>query len=181
MQINKARDLVAELVKRKLAGTLTADDPYFKGDFTPLPPRDIDLAEKELGFLLTPLLRRIFSEVSNGGFGPSYGMLGLRGGMQNEDGGDAVTLYSGLRQTDPNDSYWMWPVGLLPLGHLGCAMYLCIDCTKPEGPVVWFEPNPHEIGKSWSDSFFPLADSTEAWLFAWLDGEDLFEKMCANS
>jgi hypothetical protein len=97
--------------------------------------------------------------------------------MKNEDGCDAVDLYKLYRQPDPEDSHWNWPEGLLPLGHLGCAMYLCVDCTNPADPITWFEPNPHAHGEPWKDSFIAFADSTEAWLFAWLDGEDLFDKL----
>ena len=171
------RDLIGELLEIKRAGKLASDEPLFKGDFIPLPRAVVDEAEAALGFNLTPMLRRIFMEVANGGFGPSYGLLGLRGGMKNERGRDAVGLYEVFRQPDPSDPHWSWPAGLLPVGHLGCGMYMCVDCTKPEGPVIWFEPNPHVRGKPWTDSFFPLAESTERWLFAWIDGEDLFEKL----
>ena len=97
--------------------------------------------------------------------------------MLNEDGSDAVALYKSYREPDPEDEHWSWPDGLLPLGHLGCAMYLCVDCTKEEGPVTWFEPNSHATGQSWKDSFIPFSESTEAWLFAWLDGRDLFDEL----
>jgi hypothetical protein len=175
------RDLITELLKKRSAGQLIAENPLFEGNFSPLPLPAIRDAETILGFTLTPVLERVFGEVANGGFGPSYGLLGLRGGMKNEDGDDAVALYKRYQQPDPEDPQWKWPDGLLPLGHLGCAMYLCIDCTKAEGPVVWFEPNPHNLGEAWTNSFVPIADSTEAWLFAWMDGEDLFGKLTRDT
>jgi hypothetical protein len=95
----------------------------------------------------------------------------------NEDGNGAVDQYLMYRQPDPDDKHWIWPKGLLPIGHLGCAMYLCVDCTKSNGPVILFEPNPHEVDAPWNDAFFPFAESTEQWLNAWLDGEDLFDKL----
>ena len=37
-------------------------------------------AERRLGFALPPLLRRLYAEVANGGFGPGTGILGIAGG-----------------------------------------------------------------------------------------------------
>jgi hypothetical protein len=170
-------DLIVELLTRKRSGKLIADEPLFEGDFSPISSSELQIAETQLGFSVTPLLKQIYTEVGNGGFGPSYGLLGLRGGMKNEDGQDAVALYHSYCEFDPEDTLWKWPSRLLPLAHLGCAMYLCVDCTSSEGPIIWFEPNPHEVGNSWADSFIPLADSTENWLLSWLRGEDLFEKL----
>ena len=145
--------------------------------FAPVSSDVIAKAEQHLGFRLPASLTEIYTRVGNGGFGPSYGLLGLVGGAVNESGEDAVSLYERFRKLDPDDPHWRWPEGLLPVGHLGCAMYACVDCTSERGPVIWFEPNPHTDGESWDDSFFRLADSMTAWLEAWLDGGDdeLFE------
>lgn len=171
------RDLIAELKKRADAGDLSTDESWGGGPFPPLSSEELQAAERHLGFALTATLRRIFTEVGNGGFGPQYGLLGLRGGMRNEHGNDAVDQYLAYREARCSDIHWSWPLGLLPLGHLGCAMYLCVDCTTPEGVVTWFEPNPHVTGQPWTDAFFPLAKSTDKWLLPWLDGEDLFDKL----
>jgi hypothetical protein len=169
------RDLIAELTDRKSKGMLGSDDRPC-GAFEPLSCRDLAQAEEELGFGLTPLLRRLYVDVANGGFGPAYGLLGLHGGKTNEAGFDSVAQYKFLQRPHPDDKHWVWPNGLLPVGHVGCAMFLCVDCTNEKGPVILFEPNPHEHGTPWRDAFFPLAESTEEWLFAWLDGEDLLRK-----
>ena len=171
------RDLISELNKRREEGRLVVDEELFEVDNSPLSKVELNSAEGKLGFKLTPTLRRIFTEVANGGFGPQYGLLGLRGGMRNEDGCDAVDQYLAYQEPDPEDIHWEWPNELLPLGHLGCGMYLCVDCSHNEGPITLFEPNPHEAGEAWNDSFFPFADSTEIWLLGWLDGEDLFLKL----
>jgi hypothetical protein len=47
----------------------------------------------------------------------------------------------------------------------------------PEGPVHWYEPNAHSRGSAWSDAFFEFAPSVEVWLLAWLDGQDIFDKL----
>ncbi len=132
-------------------------------------------AEAALGFTLPPLLKELYGFVGNGGFGPAYGLLGIPGGATNEDGYDCVRLYLGLRTPTEGDPHWSWPEKLLPVGHLGCGMYACVDCSSPDGVVVWFEPNPHVDGEPWDDAFVPLAPSLCAWLEAWLDGRELHE------
>ncbi len=42
----------------------------------------LDAAEAELGFALPALLRRLYLEVENGGFGPGAGLLGVEGGIR---------------------------------------------------------------------------------------------------
>jgi hypothetical protein len=54
-------------------------------------------------------------------------------------------------------------------------MFACADCSRPEGRMIWFEPNPHDFGTPWNDAFIPLAPSMEVWLRNWLDGIDMFE------
>jgi hypothetical protein len=171
------RDLIAELLEHSRRGALKADDLLFKGDFSPLPRVAIKAAEDKLGFPLPTTIRRVYQEIANGGFGPAYGLLGLSGGMQNEDRQDAVALYRAYCQPDPEDAHWKWPSTLLPLGHLGCAMYLCADCSCDAAPIIWFEPNPHTPGQPWDDSFFRFASSFDEWLLAWLDGRDLLDEL----
>ena len=123
------------------------------------------------------LQARIYLEVANGGFGPSYGLLGVQNGAVDDRRHDAVSLYELYRQPSPRDPHWAWPERLLPVCHLGCGMYLCVDCNAPRGPVTWFEPNPHEDGEPWSDAFHPFAESIDVWLSAWLAGKDLFAQL----
>ena len=175
-------DLVERLQERLRSGQRAIEDEF--GRAVPLPPAsgaDVVASESRLGFTLTPLLRRIYAEVGNGGFGPGYGLLGILNGAADDRKHNAVTLYEEYRQHDPDDPLWAWPERLLPVCHLGCAMYLCVDCSDAQGPVTWFEPNPHERGKPWTDSFFHLADSTEAWLSAWVSSNDLFTRLVEGS
>ena len=52
----------------------------FGGLNPPVPESAIVDAESKLGFRLPPLLREIYSELANGGFGPGNGLIGLTGG-----------------------------------------------------------------------------------------------------
>lgn len=174
-------DLIAELKKRKANGTLGADDPLLGGCAAPLGQSEIESAEAILRFEIPAVLRRIYTEVANGGFGYAYGLLGLRGGPRNEDGLDSVGLYQTFRELDTEDPAWHWPHGLLPVGHLGCAMFHCVQCTGPSQTIIWYEPNLHESGQSWNGSFIPFAPSLGTYLKAWLDGKDLLETFANGS
>jgi hypothetical protein len=86
-------DLIAELKRRKANGALCADDPLLGGCAAPLRQSDIESAEAMPGFKIPVVLRRIYTEVANGGFGYAYGLLELRGGPRNANGLDSVGLY----------------------------------------------------------------------------------------
>ncbi len=168
-------DVFAELKRRADAGDLKPNEPLFKGDTSPLEPSTLSKVESTLGHRLPPLLFRIYSEIQNGGFGDSYGFLGLVGGPKNEDKLDAIDLWKAYCQPDPDDEFWNWPKHLLPIGHLGCAMYHCVDCTTTTGTIVLFEPNPHEDDEPWNDAFFTFCPSLVEYFDVWLRGDDLWE------
>ena len=169
--------IVDELLLRKKAGTLKADASDERCKIRPLSNEQITKAESQLGFPLPSLVRRVYSEVANGGFGDSYGLLGLIGGPKNESGFDAIKLLLSFRKPDPDDRFWRWPAGLLPIGHSGCGMYHCVDCKSKRGKIILFEPNPHEDGGSWRDAFFPFSPSFNKLMSDWLEGKDLWGAM----
>jgi len=97
-----------------------------KGWIDPLPPLQAapiaaaQEAEQLAGVPLPPLLRRLFLEVGNGGFGPGYGVLGLRGGYEF----CGRTALSGLRHRDQ----WSGKARLFP-----CC---CVTGAAPS-PARW--------------------------------------------
>lgn len=167
--------LLAELIRRRDSGELRSNMPNVTRLPKPLAPDKIVTAETTIGHPLPLLLARIYTEVANGGFGDSYGFLGLIGGPKNESGLDAMRLWKSLMKPDPEDRFWRWRQHLLPVGHLGCGMYHCIDCKTKNGKIVLFEPNPHEDGRSWNDAFFPFCPSLNKYLTVWLDGGDVWQ------
>jgi hypothetical protein len=134
--------------------------------------------EQALGFALPPLLKRLYVKVGNGGWGPGYGLLGLTGGAKDDLGQTAVQGYLSKRVWSPSDEPgWRWPAGLLPLCHWGCAIYSCIDCTKPTFPVVAFDPNGRDAYSSWSEALFPECDGFDHWIALWALGRDMWERL----
>ena len=134
----------------------------------------IATAENELGFPLPSLLREIYKKVSNGGIGPGYKILGVKGGHTSDEGDTISELYTILSGNDPEDPLWEWPKGIVPFCHWGCAIYSCFDSKKENYPVVWFDPNMREIGEPMEQQFIPHRESLESWFQGWLNGDDLW-------
>jgi len=115
--------------------------------------QDIADAERVLGFVLPPLLRKLYLHVANGGFGPEYTLLPLVGA-----GRTATAEHRPLRDSHPA----CWPHGLLPILGWGCGMYAAVGCLTPDAPVLLFEPNPGP--DDWADAWFLDSPSLTQWL-----------------
>ena len=69
----------------------------------------VDEAEVVIGTHLPGLLRRLYLEVGNGGFGPGYGVLGVAGGHSDDYQRTAVDLF---RMADSQEEpHWRGPSG----------------------------------------------------------------------
>jgi hypothetical protein len=170
-------DLLAQIRKRASSPEGPTDEALGGGKvWPPIHDEAVARVEAAMGYQLPPLLKRLYQEIGNGGFGPDYGLLGLVGGAKNELGEDALTLYLSLRKPNAKDRFWCWPENLLPAVKCGCGMYLCVDCTSNDGKIVWFEPNPHESAKSWADSFIPLNCNLEKLMQAWVRGQSWIDQ-----
>jgi hypothetical protein len=139
------------------------------GDRPPprLPPcsdADVDRAETALGVRFPPLLRRLYTEIGEGGFGPGTGILGLEG-LAREHQSYAVELAV-------EQEFGVWPAALLPLCQLDQTLLACIDCSDPAGPIVGFEVDDLDWDElaGFEEAFQPRSPSLHQWLEAWLDG-----------
>jgi hypothetical protein len=97
----------------------------------PATPDAIADAEQIIGFRMPPLLRRLYSEVANGGVGPKDGILGVRGGHSQGDFYDIAELYQ-----DGPDPSGRVPAGLVLLYDWGCAIWSLVDFRDPAG-AMW--------------------------------------------
>jgi hypothetical protein len=151
------------------------------GDSTPSKlrlavPDDVARDERDLGFTFPPLLKWIYLEIGNGGFGPGYGLIGLTNGVPDDTGKTGPTIYKELCDGDPEDAHWKWPEGLLPICHWGCAILSCVDCADPNFRMRVFDPNAHDRD-DWADAFFEESPSFEEWIRMWASGVDLWKRM----
>jgi hypothetical protein len=120
----------------------------------------LDAAEARLGTPIPVLLRRLYAEIANGGFGPGGGLLPID---------KAVAAYVELTREPylPNGGHW--PAGLVPISGDESG-YDCVEAST--GRVVGWDPQAlteRSGEKAWHKSFSELAPSLEVWLREWLD------------
>lgn len=139
----------------------------------PAPPFEAanrERLEREIGFRLPDLLVRLYQDIGNGGFGPGYGLMGLgEGGFTDDISNTADGIYLRWRSDDARRERFHWPKGLLPICHLGCAMYACVEIGTEE--ILIWEPNAWIERQSPKTAIFRTGKTLTDWLSAWAAGE----------
>jgi hypothetical protein len=151
------------------------------------PPCDdatVDAAEATHGFALPPLLRRLYTEVANGGFGPGDGIIGLPGGWTDERGETVIDLYRSFGTID--EDVGTGPERLLPFCRLDVAVYDCIAADDQAGPIVEmdFDEVDFDEEEGWDEAFSPKVSSLEVWLRTWLESpprQEQYDAMFARA
>ncbi|MGI5521505.1 hypothetical protein ACQEUX_11160 [Micromonospora sp. CA-259024] len=138
------------VVRRIAAGGYIDDVPASRlAPLRPAPPAAVVEAEELAGRPLPSLLRRLYLEVGNGGFGPGYGLLGLRDGHRT-GGLDALTGLQG---------------GVLTLCEWGCG--ISSELNLADGRIWGCDPNPAPDGVSCT---FPQQMTIVDWFAKWVGG-----------
>ncbi len=126
--------MTEEEIVTTIAGWAEAD-----AEVAPASDAELVSAERRLDAPLPALLRRLYREVGNGGFGPGYGMLGLLSGHTDERL-RAIGLWEQWTGEPPAGfEAWAWPRTMLPVAHWGNAVYSCLDLAHDGAPVVRFD------------------------------------------
>lgn len=174
--IEKQETLVQRLKNHLLAG------PSFAPLNPPATAAEFAHAEALLKFALPPLLKDIYLEVGNGGFGPGYGLFPL----YNEEDPDAmsssslVTTYLALRSLTPEQftQDWVdgdesdknrpriWPEQVLMICDWGCNSYSYLDCSTDEYRVLHVDHN------TYVRKFSGESPSFSQWLEDWLEKQE---------
>jgi hypothetical protein len=166
--------------------------------YPPLTEIELEEAESEIGFRLPELLRRIYLEVGNGGFGPSYGLLIVKTKANSANFKDdhcsftLVDTYKSMSCDNKNKAIsdeGYWPDKLLPIIFCGCEIFICVDCTTSEGTIVDFATSGRDedtpLGACFGLWNLSIYEFFEAWLRGgdynlkkeeW--GETAWEKIC---
>lgn len=126
--------------------------------FPPTTEEQLRATEESLGFPPPPLLRMLYVEVANGGFGPGYGITDARGGFTYNDDGRDDTV-DRRTSTDPQRTYvalatldtagddepfnidlphGQWPAHCLHLAYDGCSCDFWLDADR--GRIYYGEP-----------------------------------------
>jgi hypothetical protein len=137
----------------------------------PTTPAEVAAVEGRLGFQLPELLRRLYTQIGNGGFGPVFGLIplslvSLGGHAPAEAEFELVGDYARLvRRYASKPCSGGWPVGLAPVFYCGCTVFEFVDCRSPDGPVVWFDEGGEELSELLTREPVPsLAARLELWL-----------------
>jgi hypothetical protein len=159
------------------------DDHPRKTSFASAPATEEQLlaTEQALGFALPPLLRTLYTQLANGGFGPGYGLIGALGGFC--EAGDLVENYlfqtkraslielrddeqprqQGERLELPET---VWPRYLLYLCDWDWAAASCIYCQA--GQVFLVHPS--------EENLYYAIELQSPSLELWLHGELQYER-----
>ena len=164
-------------LKERIRSEPTVDSELHFGPFCPpirprLPVSEQTLAEAEarLGFPLPPLVRALYTQVADGGYGPGYGVTQLTVHPY-------ALVESRLRMDEENVPEWVWPKRLVEFVNWGCNYFSGIDCSNPSCPVFFYDNDRGaDEDATLADCLSLESDSLEEWLSAWLDGEDLWER-----
>jgi hypothetical protein len=149
-------DLVARL--RRQAETGVEPNGRAMPQYPPASEATVAEAEERLGFPFPPLLRRLYLEVGNGGFGPGFGLVGVEGGheMNLERGYTVDGVYAVMQA-------YKWPKRLLAIGDWGCGRWICLEGRFDHGNIVTLVEE-----ELWVTDF-----TLQSFLEAWLDGLDM--------
>lgn len=135
----------------------------------PSPPLNTDSlkeAEMDLFEQFPPLLQRIYSEVSNGGIGPGYGLIGFDGGTLDE-GRSVLQTHQWFLDWSAEMETCIWPRDLVPITHMGCGIYQCIALDT--GKIIDFDHHGwDETPNTWQDNFEEVSHDFTTWWESWL-------------
>jgi hypothetical protein len=163
------------LAEAELADALPKSENF--GEPRLYPPANIEqitAAEARLGFALPELLRDIYLQIGNGGFGPGYGLIGIEGGATDYRDRSLEQVYESFRRSMPGLPS-PWSEQWLIISEYGCGIWECLDCSQPDGKVYYYDPNIPGDGP-WGDFLVPEFNSLEEWLDLWLRVDDPFKR-----
>jgi hypothetical protein len=113
-------------------------------------PISIDIFQKEeavLGIRLPLLVRRLYTEVGNGGFGPGHGLLTISLISPHDH---SISYFYGPFRAARNKKQADWPEGIVPFNHWGDLILSCID-------VRTFSYDPLScLSRNWKNAPFGL-------------------------
>lgn len=134
-------------------------------------------AETALGFALPALVRRLYLEIADGGFGPGYGLMPLA---------RVASTYRDLRDESPGPPGSRWPDRLVPVIEEN-GDFTCVDCGTAnviayQGEALLDEWDPDEpddaaARRGWKLCFSEVAPTIEVWLERWLETPTVAESV----
>lgn len=128
--------------------------------FPPVSLQELECVEEKLSFTLPRILRRLYLEIGNGGFGPGYGLIGAQGGHLDDEGRSLLEIYKFMSST-------LDLKGVVPICEWGSGVWSCVDCISQAGSIVTL----HEKGLT------RTPHDLATWLATWVNGGSLWDQM----
>ena len=182
---NQNWDLLLTKIERRARtpGLATTSGPPFNTAYDPIPLQAFEEEERRLGLTFPLLLKRLYTEVGNGGFGPGEGLLSL---IPLSVSDHPISYFYINFRAIRNRKGAEWADGVLPFNHWGDLILSCVDLTNSceDPPVVRFEPNMPKSAtfanlKGWpflGAGLIPERENLSMWFEAWIKGEEMFHR-----
>ncbi|MFB7538300.1 SMI1/KNR4 family protein [Streptomyces zaomyceticus] len=145
------------------------------GPFPPLAAVELERAERKIGYRLPDLLRRIYTEIGDGGFGPEGGLASLTEGRR--AAGDLTDWHCALSIHDQRAG-WAPPRSWFYLTGGGCSMEWYVSLLAVDHPVLLYDADGWEPkrGQDSHDGLRYAASSLRQWLWTWADGDNVWDE-----
>jgi len=117
---------------------------------------ELDKVERLIGYPLPHLLRRMYAEVGDGGFGPeARGFASIGGGSLERDRREHLAAGT--------------PAAWLPLAACGCSLYWFTSLTEPGNPVLFYDYEKWDRteGRPPEEHVRHVVPSLREWLWIW--------------
>ncbi|MET9639854.1 SMI1/KNR4 family protein [Streptomyces virginiae] len=147
--------------------------------FAPLTRADVDEAERRIGRRLPGLLRRVYTEVADGGFGPDGGLASLARGNRApghlSDWPCAVDVHERNRAAGVPASWFFLTGG-------GCSMEWYVSLAAVGHPVLLHDADGWvaDRGEGPHDGLRYATASLRRWLWTWADGDNVWDEVFAR-
>lgn len=147
--------------------------------FPPLAVAEVERAERQLGYRLPQLLRRIYTEIGDGGFGPEGGLASL---LPRRIPGWHKPEWPCATAVRPSRYGWGPPASWLFLTGGGCTMEWFVSLLAIDHPVLLWDADGWEPdwGQDPHDGLRYAAPSLRQWLWTWADGGNVWDEVLAG-
>ncbi|WP_405445227.1 hypothetical protein [Streptomyces erythrochromogenes] len=148
--------------------------------FAPLSRAVVDEAERTIGRRLPLLLRRVYTEVADGGFGPDGGLASLARGNRAPgsfcDWTSAVDVYERNRAGGGVPASWFFLTGG------GCSMEWYVSLAAVDHPVLLYDADgwTADRGEDPHDGLRHATASLRCWLWTWAEGDHVWGEVLAR-
>jgi hypothetical protein len=143
--------------------------------FPPVTATEVENAERKIGHRLPELIRRLYTEVANGGFGPdARGFACITDGNRDPRG---VVWPSAVRIYQRGQKSGGLPASWFELTPGGCSMYWYMSLTDAGNPVLLYDADGRDDGQRPEDGVTHVTSSLRRWLWTWADGGDVWDEV----